>query len=38
LAASERIQEIDEVGFLLVSETDREALVVEVDDVVQIGC
>ena len=37
LAASERIQEIDEIGFLLVSEADRETLVIEVDDVPQGG-
>ena len=37
LAASERIQEIDEIGFLLVSKADRETLVIEVDDVPQGG-
>jgi hypothetical protein len=30
IMASQAIQEVDQIGFLLVSETDREALIVEV--------
>src|SRR5262249_34582206 len=35
--SSERVEEIDQVGFFLVGKADSEALVVEVDDVAQAG-